>query len=255
MKRTKYRSRGSIVKVGKVGEVTGPGTISYTESSLTLYTERKGPTWPTMATGTSFRVTAMAVLSSTRSGTDGPDIPSCSRPGAAHQTPLPRDRYHLRAARRGWRARAPGRVRERPDGHAGPRSLRSTLTVLPSRTRCSFPSRASQPTPRRRSWSGSLVPCLNLISVVTPCSSRYCQIAPAASPISASMLQLSPALPQPDPARTPSRVWPLPRNRGCHMWNWHERGPKWAQVRSNHWLPVTDTTPSSSLGHWRAESR
>ena len=149
----------------------------------------------------------MAVLSSTRSGTDGPDIPSCSRPGAAHQTPLPRDRYHLRAARRGWRARAPGRVRERPDGHAGPRSLRSTLTVLPSRTSRSFPSRASQPTPSRRSWSGSLVPCLNLLSVVTPCSSRYCQIAPAASPISASMLQRSPLSASAFSSQNPTVAW------------------------------------------------
>jgi hypothetical protein len=85
------------------------------------------------------------------------------------------------------------------DGHAGPCSVSSTLPVLPSRTRRSFPSRASQPTPRSRSWSGSLVPCLNLLSVVTPCSSRYCQIAHAASPISASMLRLCPSAPQPEP--------------------------------------------------------
>ena len=95
--------------------------------------------------------------------------------------------------------REPGR----PDGHGGLRSLRSTPTVLPSRTSRSFPSRASQPTPRRRSWSESLVPCPNLLSVVTPCSSRYCQIVPAASPISTSILQLSPSLPQPSRANTP----------------------------------------------------
>src|SRR5207249_2505633 len=196
----------------------------------------------------------MAVLSSTRSGTDDPHIPSCSR---LELCTKPCRHVNSTVCERRGEDREHGRPDdcERPDGHAGPRSLRSTLTVLPSRTSRSFPSRASQPTPSRRSWSGSLVPCLNLLSVVTPCSSRYCQIAPAASPISASMLQLSPALPQPDPARTPSRVWPLPRNRGCHMWNWHERGPICAQVRSNDFLPVTDTTPSSSLGHWRAESR
>src|SRR5438445_3761614 len=142
----------------------------------------------------------MAVLSSTRSGTDGPNIPSCSRlelrtkpcrhvSGAACE---PRSEDRTRTA---------GRVIE-ADVHAGPRPLRSTLTVLPSRTSRSFPSRASQPIPRRRSWSGSLVPCLNLLSVVTPCSSRYCQIAPAASPISASIVQLSLSLPhllQPEP--------------------------------------------------------
>src|SRR5438445_12756080 len=141
----------------------------------------------------------MAVLSSTRSGTDGPDIPSCSR--LELRTKPCR---HVNGAacepRSEDRTRTAGRVIEAAV-HAGPRSLRSTLTVLPSRTSRSFPSRASQPIPRRRSWSGSLVPCLNLLSVVTPRSSRYCQIAPAASPISASMVQLSPSPPQPSPAR------------------------------------------------------
>jgi hypothetical protein len=45
-----------------------------------LHGERKGPTWPisvTLATGTSLR--EVAVLSSTYSGTDRSDIPSCSR--------------------------------------------------------------------------------------------------------------------------------------------------------------------------------
>src|SRR5438093_931307 len=142
----------------------------------------------------------MAVLSSTRSGTDDPHIPSCSR---LELCTKPCRHVNSTVCERRGEDREHGRPDdcERPDGHAGPRSLRSTLTVLPSRTSRSFPSRASQPTPSRRSWSGSLVPCLNLLSVVTPCSSRYCQIAPAASPISASMVQLSPSPPQPSPAR------------------------------------------------------
>jgi hypothetical protein len=123
-----------------------------------------------------------------------------------------------------------GRERERPDVHAGPRSLRSTLTVLPSRTSRSFPSRASQPTPRRRSWSGSLVPCLNLLSVVTPCSSRYCQIARAASPISASMLQLSPSLPQPSPARTHSRLVTNPLRSRQARWAVKASAPRTLRV-------------------------
>jgi len=56
--------------------------LLHTIKSHTLHGKRKGPTWPTsvtMATGTSLRGAAMAALSSTRSGTDGPDIPSCSR--------------------------------------------------------------------------------------------------------------------------------------------------------------------------------
>jgi hypothetical protein len=36
--------------VEKVGEVTGYGTISYTHQGLTLYRERKCPTWPTSVT-------------------------------------------------------------------------------------------------------------------------------------------------------------------------------------------------------------
>ena len=45
--------------------------LLHTIKSHTLHGERKGPTWPTsvtLATGTSLREAAMAVLSSTRSG-------------------------------------------------------------------------------------------------------------------------------------------------------------------------------------------
>ena len=148
----------------------------------------------------------MAVLSSTRSGTDDPHIPSCSR---LELCTKPCRHVNSTVCERRGEDREHGRPDdcERPDGHAGPRSLRSTLTVLPSRTSRSFPSRASQPTPRRRSWSGSLVPCLNLLSVVTPCSSRYCQIAPAASPISASMLQRSPLSASAFSSQNPTVAW------------------------------------------------
>jgi hypothetical protein len=54
--------------------------LLHTIKSHILHGERKGPTWPisvTLATGTSLR--EVVVLSSTYSGTDRSDIPSCSR--------------------------------------------------------------------------------------------------------------------------------------------------------------------------------
>src|SRR5712691_6844346 len=73
------------------------------------------------------------------------------------------------------------------DDHGSDDSWRTSFKTPRSCTKRSFASRASQPTPICRRRSGRVVPRWSWRSVASPCSARYCQIRPAAAPISLSI--------------------------------------------------------------------